>query len=206
MSPPRLDAEHLDAAVRAGHPALLVADHEVAAAEARLERARAERTPDLDLRLAAGYRGESDEGIVEAGAGMTVPLWDAREGSILAARFEVSRARQGRSARENELLARLADAVGAYEAARAPLDAFRERIIPDAQRAFDLTAEAYRAGRASFLDMLDAQRTLAEARIALIELAGAAAAARARITQIVGPEGPDSFTIDERPRGAEVSP
>lgn len=183
-----LPAARLEAAVRRRHPSLAAADGEIAAASARLERERAERTPDLDLRLAGGYSGDQDSGVVEFGAGMTLPLWDVRQGLVFSARFALAQARQRRAAMENDLLARLAEATGEYEAARVQLDAFRERIVPDAQRAFDQTDEAYRAGRSGFLDLLDAQRTLIEARLTLVELAGAAAAAKARVFQIVGDE------------------
>lgn len=213
LTPGSLDAEVLEAAVRTGHPTLLVADQEIEAAEARIERERAERTPDLDVRVAAGYRGESDDGIVEVGAGMTIPLWDAREGSILSARFALMQARQERDAAQNDLLGRLAAALGEYEAAKAQLDTFRDKIVPDAQRAFEQTTEGYSAGRSSFLDLLDAQRTVTEARVTLIDLASAATAARAKVIQIVGPQGLDTSSplqvpspTEERPQGAEVKP
>ncbi|MBX3403767.1 MAG: TolC family protein [Phycisphaeraceae bacterium] len=213
LTPGSLDTEVLEAAVRSGHPTLLVADKEIEAAEARLQRERAERTPDLDVRVAAGYRGESDDGIVEVGAGMTIPLWDAREGSILSARFALMQARQQRTATHNDLLARLAAALGEYEAAKAQLDTFRDKIVPDAQRAFEQTTEGYRAGRSSFLDLLDAQRTVTEARVTLIDLASAATAARAKVIQIVGPQGLNTSSplqvpspTEECPQGAEVKP
>jgi cobalt-zinc-cadmium efflux system outer membrane protein len=218
LTPGSLDIETLQASVRATHPSLAVTDREIDAAAARLERVKAEVTPDLDVRVAAGYRGESDDGIVEVGAGMTIPLWDKRQGDILSARFEVMRARQQRAAVENDLLGRLAEAVGEYEAARTQLDTFRDRIVPDAQRAFEQTGEGYRGGRSSFLDLLDAQRTLTEARVTLAELASAVAAARARIIQVVGPDGlgspvappppnvQDPPPLEVRPPGAEVKP
>lgn len=215
-TPASLDTGALEAKVRGSHPALALQDREIDAAAARLARVRAERTPDLDVRVAAGYRGEEDDAIVEIGAGMALPLWDAREGDLLTARFELLRARQQRASVEHELLARLADAIGEHEAARTQWEALRDRIVPDALRAFEQTGEGYRGGRASFLDLLDAQRTLVEARVAEAEFAGVLAAARARVAQIVGPEGPGAAPwpgsasrledVDMRPSGAEVHP
>lgn len=215
-----LDASALQARARATHPALVVADREIDAAAASLERVRAERTPDLDVRVAAGYRNERDDGIVEFGAGMIVPLWDNRQGDLMSARFQLMRARQNRAAIENDLLGRLAAAIGEYNAARAQLTTLRDQIVPDALRAFEQTGEAYRGGRSTFLDLLDAQRTLTEARVTLAELASAAATARVTIVQIVGPDDPVSpdrspravpdstvsSTPEERPAGAEVKP
>ncbi len=203
--PGPLDQEAMAAAVRAGHPALIVADREIDAASARMEQIEAERVPDLDLRLGAGYKGDADEGIGEIGAGVTLPLWDSRQGDRLSARFDLMRARQERVAKENELLRQLAAAYGEYEAVRAQVQTLREQLVPAAQRSYEQSIDMYRAGRAAFLEMLDAQRTLTQARASLVELSGAAAAARARLVQIAGPpEAPSTPT--RRPQGAEVNP
>lgn len=220
LNPPPLDPQELGRAVRAAHPSLVAAEREVDAAIARIAQLSAESVPDLDARLAAGYRGEEGDAIVELGLGMTVPLWDDRRGEAASLRLQVLRARQERTGVENSLLSELVAAVGEYEAARVQLEVFRDSIVPDAGRAFDQTTEAYRAGRATFLELFDAQRTMAEARLMVAELAGAAAVARARIAGVVGPDalpgtGPgapsmivpvDSVPSQERPEGAEVSP
>lgn len=183
---PVLALEELKSHARAQHPALIVADREIDAAAARLERAKAERVPDLDVRFGAGYKGETDDGIYELGAGITLPLWDNRQGDMLAARFDLMRARQQRLATENQLLGQLAGSHAEYETARTQLAMVRDQIVPAAQRSYELTQEAYRGGHATFLELLDAQRTLTEARATLHELSGAAAIAHARIRQIIG--------------------
>ncbi len=219
LEPAPLSVDALAASLRQSHPALAAADREIDAAEARMERVRAERVPDLEVRVAGGYKGENDDAIVEVGAGVTLPLWDRRQGDLLSARFDLMRVRQERLAVESELLGRLAEAHGEYEAARSQIETVRDRMVPAAQRAYDQTQEAYRAGRAAFVDLLDAQRTLTEARATLVELSGDAAVAKARIVEIVGPDlegagqqrtqpgqsvgdGPQTT----RPSGAEVKP
>jgi len=218
VAPPTLDVEKLQAGVGDMHPDMVVSAREIDSATARLSQARAERTPDLDIRFAAGYRGENDDAVVELGAGITLPLFDARQGDILTARFSVMRAHQQRIAVQSELRARLSLAIGEYEAARTELEAYRDAIVPDAQRVFELTQEGYRGGHSSFLDLLDAQRTLTETRMTLVELAADAAAASARIGQVVGPDplaeamergsGPKAidFNPQLRPQGAETNP
>lgn len=219
LSPDGLDFPQLESVVRNSHPSLAAADRRVESAAAKIELMKSEQTPDLDVRLGVGYNGELESGVVDVDVGMTVPLWDAREGDKLSARFELMQARQERAGIENELLRRLAGAVGEFEAAKAQLDAFRDKIVPDALRSFELTSEGYRAGRASFLDLLDAQRTYTEARVTLTELASATASARAKVIQIVGPDGFNSPSgvsprpIDMlsspnpvRPQGEEVEP
>lgn len=186
--PAAIDLEALSTSLRDRHPAIVIADRDIDAATARLRRIKAERVPDLDVRVGAGYQGEFDEGIFEVGVGLPLPLWDNRQGDILSARYDLMRARQQRAATENDLLRRLAEVHGEYEAARAQLGTVRDQIVPAAVRSYEQTQEAYRGGRAAFLELLDAQRTLTEARATLIELSGGAAAARARIMQIAGSE------------------
>lgn len=186
VDPAPLHESALTAAVEQSHPALLAADREIAAAAASLEQIRAERVPDLDLSAGAGYSMEGDQGIVEVGVGATIPLWDRRQGDILSARFELAQRRQSRAVRRNELLSELAEAMGGYNAARDQLRVLREDIVPEAQRAFEQIDASYRAGRTSFIDLLDTQRTLMQSRRTLIELAGSAAVAKARIAAITG--------------------
>jgi cobalt-zinc-cadmium efflux system outer membrane protein len=44
---------------------------------------------------------------------------------------------------------------------------FRDDILPKAQKALDQTLTGQKEGKFNYLDVLDSQRTLAEARIAL---------------------------------------
>lgn len=192
LNPEELDAERLESSVKEFHPLLAVADRRIESASAKVSQVHAEATPDLDVRVGAGHNGALDSGVIDVGLGMTVPLWDRRQGDALSARFELMHARQDRAGIENDLLRQLAAALGEHEASRSQLDIFRDKIVPDARRSFEQTSEGYRAGRASFLDVLDAQRTFTEARVTLAELASATAAARAKVVQVVGPELLDS--------------
>lgn len=215
-TPEMLDQEQLIAAVEASHPALIVADREVETAEATLERIRAERVPDLHVTAGFGYSEEGDQGIAEIGVGAEIPLWDRRQGDMMSARFELMKRRQDKAATRNRLLSELAEHTGAYDAAREQLAVIRDQVAPDAQRAFDQIDESYRAGRASFIDLLDAQRTLMQSRRTLIELAGRASVARARIAAISGmdilPESshhqsePLPMNPTTAPEGAEETP
>lgn len=185
-TPEPLDETRLVVAVETGHPALIVADREIEAAEATMNRIRAERVPDLSITAGVGYSEEGDGGIAEIGVGAEIPLWNRRQGDIMAARFELMKRRQEKEVTRNRLLSELADAVGTYDASRDQLAVIRDQIVPDAQRAFEQIDESYRAGRASFIDLLDAQRTLMQSRRTLIELAGRASVSRARIAAISG--------------------
>ena len=173
LMPEPLDEEVLVSAVKLAHPALIV-------------EVRAERVPDLNVSAGIGYSDEGDQGIAEIGVGAEIPLWDRRQGDIMSARFELMQRRQNKVVTQNRLLSTLAEELGAYNAARDQLAVIRDQVVPDAQRAFDQIDESYRAGRSSFIELLDAQRTLMQSRRTQIELAGRACVARARIAAICG--------------------
>ena len=186
LMPAPLDGAQLVADVELAHPALIVADLEIDAAAATLDRIRAERVPDLKVSAGIGYSDEGDQGIAEIGVSAEIPVWDRRQGDIMSARFELMKRRQDKAITQTRLLSELAAEIGAYKAARDQLEVIRDQVVPDAQRAFEQIDESYRAGRASFIDLLDAQRTLMQSRRTLIELAGRASVARARVAAISG--------------------
>ncbi len=63
---------------------------------------------------------------------------------------------------------------------------FREQSIPLAQSNLELSREAYRAGRASFLSVLEAQRFSLETRSGLVGAAQAAAIAVPELERTIG--------------------
>jgi cobalt-zinc-cadmium efflux system outer membrane protein len=65
-----------------------------------------------------------------------------------------------------DLLLRLNQSHHDLEEAQARVVSYEEKILPSAQKAMDQTSEGYRQGKFSYLDVLDAERTLVESRAA----------------------------------------
>lgn len=188
LAPEPIRASVIREAVRNNHPILLVMDKKINAIEAKLNRIRAERVPDLQFHVGIGYSEEGDQGIAEIGVGAEIPLWDRRDGDIMAVRFDLMRVRQERVAVENQLLSELAGNLGEYASAVDQLNIIRDQVVPEAQRAFEQIEGSYRAGRASFIDLLEAQRSFIQSRRMLVELAGLAALSKARVAKMSGAE------------------
>ena len=74
-----------------------------------------------------------------------------------------------RSAALASATAQIRNAATAYEAAEARVQALEAAAIPQAKEGLRLTDLAYRAGRASLLELLDAQQAFAEIQNQLIE-------------------------------------
>ncbi|MCA9305751.1 MAG: TolC family protein [Phycisphaerales bacterium] len=177
--------EELAASVRSTHPAVLAALARVEGAQREVDLERAHRYPDVTARIGVGVDHLDDRGFIEAGVEVPLPILNANEGNILAARFSVIERRERLNAVTSELLGRLGEAYRRWESAAGRLAAFEENVLNDAQRAYDQAKDGYEAGSLAFLDLLDAQRTLTEASIAQVELLRVVSHSLADIHEVV---------------------
>jgi len=161
-----------------------VAESEVEAARAGVDRARAVNMPDVTVQ--AGIRRFEDSGnrALIVGASMPIPVWDRNQGGVAASRADLTGAETVRMAALSEAVRKGRDAEAALAAAQARLDAAERLSVPQAREALDLASQGYDAGKFSLLDVMDARAALnaaqteqVEARLALAK----AHAARARL-------------------------
>jgi cobalt-zinc-cadmium efflux system outer membrane protein len=124
-----------------------------------------------DIELGAGYRRlyDDDDNSFLFWAAIPLPLFDRNKGAVLesqanlsAAEAELKLARQRLS---KELRARLIRLSVIRNSART----IRERVLPTAERAVYEIDEAYRLGSQAYINVLEAQRTLAEIQSQLVE-------------------------------------
>lgn len=159
--------EALKGQILLNHPALEAAKRSKEAAEAELELARAERWPDLGFQILAG-RGEENDSILEAGISIPLPMFDRNQGKIAAAGHKIQRAEFEQQAARNSILQGLSNAYTTFVSAQDRAKIYRDDILPKAQKALDQSDMGYRQGKFSYLDLLDAQRTIAEAQISYV--------------------------------------
>src|SRR5690606_14717136 len=117
-SPLQVDPAGLQAAVRANHPRLKAMERRIESANARRERARLERYPDLSLGLNYAQIGDPSVSPVPASAGkdawgvslsLTLPIWVEKNDAATAEARAAQRSIESESQhRENELLTTLA--------------------------------------------------------------------------------------------------
>lgn len=157
--------EALRGQVTALHPLIEGALRSKEAAELQLTVARRERIPDVGLDLTAGIDGEDDT-IIQAGISIPLPLFNRNQAKIAASEARIQQAEFKLQAVKNDLILRLTEAYKNFAAAQDRVTTYTDEILPKAQKALDQTNEGYRQGKFGYLDVLDAQRTLAEAKIA----------------------------------------
>ena len=185
---PELDIDKLQIAVRERHPAVFAANRDVEAANRRTDQARAERIPDVGVRLAYGRDAATDENFVEAGISIPLPLFNRNQGRILESRHLASKAKRDAELLVNNLLSELAMSHASYMTARDEVKTLQNQIVPAARKALQQAKEGYQAGKIGFLDLLDAQRTLTRGQRSLLESVKDMNVARAELWKIVGRE------------------
>lgn len=162
-SPPRLPAFEELRARLSGSPDVARWVAELAQRQAALAVERAKRIPDVSV--SGGYRRypEIARGAFVLGASVALPLFDRNRGAVQEARDRLSQAQEAQRAAQVRVTALLADAYRALSSAADEASALEAAVLPGARAAFAAVEEGYRLGRFGYLDVLDAQRTLAAA-------------------------------------------
>ncbi|MGJ7547531.1 TolC family protein [Pseudomonas alloputida] len=154
--------------------------------EASLGSEKALRIPNLTVSVGSQYSREDRERVNVVGLSMPLPLFDRNQGNVLAAARRADQARDLRNAVELRLRSETRSAVDQWRTAMQEVQAYDRTILPSAQQAVDTATRGFEMGKFAFLDVLDAQRTLIDARGLYLEALAAATDARAQVERIYG--------------------
>jgi cobalt-zinc-cadmium efflux system outer membrane protein len=120
--------------------------------------------PDPALTLGVReFRASKDQALV-AGVSIPLPVFDRGQGEIERASAELSQVESDRRAALLDLQQELTKAWQEWQSAYAEADALKATILPNAEKSLDLSRQGYERGRFAYLEILNAQRTLADAR------------------------------------------
>jgi len=148
-------------------PEVLSAARKIEAATARMEAARREWIPEPSLRVEASRYNDAGQAISEVMAGFSVNIPWANRRKYKAAIEEANQmkisAEYELEAARNETSGMVRDALTRTETYHHHFELFRDRILPLARQNASATRLAYETDRTSFLNLIDAQRTLLEA-------------------------------------------
>ncbi len=168
---------------------------ELSRARIEVERRRAladveqrRRTQDITVSLGAKKLGSESGGRTQAifGVSVPLPLFDRNQGNVLEAARRTDKAQLELTAAEVRLNSEVAQASHRLEAARSNAELLQRDIVPGAQSAFDAATKGYEFGKFGFLDVLDAQRTLLQARSQYLTSVSDAYKAAADIDRLLG--------------------
>ncbi len=132
--------------------------------QAALDFELSKRVPDVTVK--GGYRRfeETDDHAFTFGVSVPLQFFDRNQGAIAEARNKLGKSREQRRAVELKIKATFLRAYNALVFSHTQVTHIKTRLLPGAQKAFDAVNEGYRFGKFSFLDVLDSQKTLFQAR------------------------------------------
>jgi outer membrane protein, heavy metal efflux system len=152
-------------------PLVLTHRPEVKMAEAKIDvekwkhhLARREWIPDPALMVKAERYNDAGQAVSEVDAGVSFPLpWvNFRKygAGVREAAENLGAAEHALDRSQKEALRLLRDQLQKIETFHHHVELFRDKLVPQAQQAFEANRLAYESGKASFLDWITAQRVL----------------------------------------------
>lgn len=124
---------------------------------------QSKRTPDPTISLGVKRAPESTNQIL-LGVSVPLPFFDSNQGNLLEALRREDKARDEITANRLRLQSEVMQVRERLLTARTEVDALRNEVLPGAQSAYEAAGKGFDAGKFSFLETLDAQRTLIQAR------------------------------------------
>lgn len=161
---------------------------------ALVEVERSRRVPNVTVSLGAKRNNELGRDQAILGVSIPIPLFDRNDGNLLEALRRADKARDNLSATEVRLSTEMMQALGRLAAARDEMASLERDILPGARHAYDAALKGFELGKFGFLEVLDAQRTLFQAKSQSLRAFADAQRAAAEIERLAGavPQEPAS--------------
>ncbi len=156
---PPLNWESSLARLRQESPEIQFIGAEIKRDQISVRREQVEPIPNVMARVANGWNFENRSNTTDVSLSVRVPLWDRNQGTIRQAKADLARAQAELARVELVLRRRLADAFSRYETAWESVRDFRERSLPQSRRAFELFQDYFKKRRATWPQVLVAERT-----------------------------------------------
>lgn len=145
-------------------PALRQARLEVDRRQAMVELERARRIPDVTLTLGAKRDQQVGRNQTVIGLSIPIPVLDTNRGNLLQALRLHDKAEADLQATRIRVETEWTQLSERQRSAQAEVQALKEEVLPGAESAWQAATTGFELGKFSFLDALDAQRTLFQAR------------------------------------------
>lgn len=139
-------------------------DDELGQRESVLSLEKSQRYPDITVAGGIKYLEESNDQTYLMRLSLPIPLLNRNQGAVREAFYNLQKARDERTAAEVKIRTALDETYQTLLFTHTEITALRDTILPGAESAFNATNEGYRAGKFSYLDVLDVQRSLFDAK------------------------------------------
>jgi cobalt-zinc-cadmium efflux system outer membrane protein len=167
-------------------PGLLTSRIEVARRRALVDVERSKGVPDLTVSV--GAIRDNELGRTQAVVGISVPLpfFDRNQGATYEALKRAEKASDEYQAARIRLLTELQQASNQLGVAGASARTLKSTVLPAAQQAYDAATKGFKAGKFGFLDVIDAQRSLLQARARYLTALSTSNQAATAIDRLLG--------------------
>jgi outer membrane protein, heavy metal efflux system len=159
-----LSATRLHAITLAQRPEVKMARAKIEGEKSKLQLAHRAWIPDPALMVKGQRYNDAAEAVSEldAGVSFTIPWVNPGKYSagVREARANLAAAEQGLDREQKEALRLLRDQLAKVETFHHHVELFQDKLVPQAQQAFEATQLSYESGKANFLDWISAQRNL----------------------------------------------
>lgn len=167
-------------------PALVGGRAEVERRKALVDVERSKAVPDVTLSLGAKQDNELRRTQAVVSASIPLPLFDRNQGAVYEASKRVDRADDDYQAIRVRVRTELQQASSQLALARNSAQLLRTAVLPAAQTAYDSATKGFKTGKFGFLDVIDAQRSLLQARARYLSALAAANQAASAIDRLLG--------------------
>jgi len=159
---------------------------EIEQRRAALELEKAKVAPDLTLNGGVRRFNETDDTALVVGVSIPLPVFNRNQGGILEAKHRLAKAGEERRAAEASIHTALAEAYQALSNAFTEATNLKNKVLDGAQSVFEASKTGYSQGKLNYLNVLDAQRTLFEAKVQYIEAITSYYTAQADVERLIG--------------------
>ena len=155
-------------------------------ARSTAELEHAKRLPDPTVSVGIKRAEEAGRNQLLLGVSIPLPILDSNRGNQLHALRLADKAEDELQAARQQAESQLLQNYEHLQTSRAQTVQLQSKVLPGAQSAYEVAAKGFSLGKFSYLDVLDAQRTLAEASGLYLDQLVATHRAAADITRQLG--------------------
>lgn len=177
-------------------PDTVQATLEVRRREALVEVERSRAVPDITVGVGTQRNNDLGRNQTLLGVSFPLPVFDRNQGGLREAIARADQAKDDARGRQLRLTADVQVAAGQLDSARRQVMLAEEQLLPDAKRTYEAATQGFSLGKFGFLDVLDAQRTLFQARSQHLRALSDAQRASAELEALLGQQSTGQTTAN----------
>jgi cobalt-zinc-cadmium efflux system outer membrane protein len=170
FAPVDYDMDSLKAVMMERHPQARALNYAVAGSRSAVRLSALNFLPDLELAVSRQtVTGVGNFWVAEIG--FDVPLWFLfrQRGDLQEAKANLAQAQAERISIQNELILGLENAYHQLHVAEKQVRIYTEKLLEEAEEVYRIASRSYEEGEASYLEVLEAQRTLRTTRTEYVQ-------------------------------------